>query len=161
MEDRRNVRSDFYPDLVRYNADRCFSKTMQNLPESQLYYEFFTETNLNYLVKVVEERYGIDMNDSYRHDLIDTMIRCFNYHPKTLRALNGLVLMEIRPKIQNLRTEQMRYRQNVVDNQTTRFIKVMDLPKSVCKRKETLSFTEALFGTDERNVDAFRLFQTG
>ena len=148
-------------DPVRYYADHCLSKTMQVLPESPLYTTFFTVSNYNYIVQTLQQRFDVMLEESYRHDVLDAMIKIFTYHPRTLDALNDLVLIELTPKIQMLKTEQERYRLNILENQTTHFLHVLEYPESTCKRKESLSFLESMFGTRERNVEAFRHLQTG
>ena len=148
-------------DFIRNHADHVFDKTMLTLNESPLYVSFFNAANFEYLVKLLEQNYNIILSESYRRDVVDMMIRCFDYHPPNLKSLNNLVLTQLRPMFSNLRMEQNRYKQNVYDNQTTAFIFPENIPEQVCKRKESLSFMDALFGPNECNVAAFRQFRTG
>ena len=80
-------------DNIRVYADKYFNKTMlaENLPNSDLYLNFFTSKNFDFLVKKIETDYQVSLSDSYRHDVLDTMIVCFEYHPVSLNLLNDLV----------------------------------------------------------------------
>ena len=148
-------------DVVRCHADRVFDKTMLTLKESPLYVSFFTVANFDYIVNLLEQNYNVTLSESYRRDVLDMMMRCFEYHPPNLESLNQLVLTQLRPMFSKLRMEQNRYRRNVYDNQTSAFIFPDNIPEQVCKRKESLSFMDALFGPNECNVAAFRQFRTG
>ena len=148
-------------DVIRCHADRVFDKTMLTLKESPLYVSFFNVTNFEYLVQSLQKNYNVTLSESYRRDVLDMMIRCFDYHPPNLDSLNQLVYTQLRPMFSNLRLEQNRYKRNIYDNQTTTFIFPDNIPEQVCKRKESLSFMDALFGPNECNAAAFQKFRTG
>ena len=150
-------------DTVRLQADRYFSKTFldSKLSNSPLYLSFFTTKNFEDIVRTVETNYNVQLNEIYRREVFDAMLRCFEYHPPSLELLNRLVYLELRPKLQNLIMDQVRYRNNMYDNATTTFIVPLDIPEQVCHRKESLSFYDALFGRKGSNVEAFSQFKTG
>ena len=150
-------------DNIKVYADKYFNKTMlaENLPNSDLYLNFFTSKNFDLLVKKIETDYQVSLSDSYRNDVLDTMVVCFEYHPVSLNLLNDLVLVEIRPKIMNLKFEQNRYKTNMYDNALTLFINPMELPQHFTSRKESLSFSDALFGYNDSNAKLFEQFKTG
>ena len=146
-------------DFVRSYADHCLCKTMQTLPESTLYTTFFTVHNYSVIISRLETAFDIILEDSYRHDVLDAMLKIFTYHPRTLDALNDLVIQELTPKLCMLKNDQIRYKTNVLENQNTRFLHLIEKPMSVCHRKESLSFIDAVFGTNERNANAFKKIQ--
>ena len=150
-------------DPIRIQADRYFSRTMLNskLGHSSLYVSFFTLQNFESIVNYTEKTYNVKLNESYKRDVIDTMLKCFEYHPVSLELLNRAVHIELRPKIQNLIIDQVRYNNNVYDNATTTFLVPLDIPEQVCKRRESLSFYDALFGRNGSNVELFSQFRTG
>ena len=145
-------------DPIRIKADKYFDKTFLDpvLPNSELYEQFFTTQNFQFIVNTVEQRYKINLTESYLHDVLDTMFICFEYHPSSLLLLNNLVITELRPKFTNLQYDQNRYTNNTYDNATTAFLTYFDLPQLVTPRKESLSFAEALFGPEKKNIDYFK-----
>ena len=64
-------------DFVRNHADHCLCKTMQNLPESTLYTTFFTVHNYSVIISRIETTFDIILEDSYRHDVLDAMLKVF------------------------------------------------------------------------------------
>ena len=121
-----------------------------------MYEQFFTTQNFQFIVNTVEQRYKLNLTESYLHDVLDTMFICFEYHPSSLLLLNNLVITELRPKFTNLQYDQNRYTNNTYDNATTAFLTYFDLPQLVTPRKESLSFAEALFGPEKKNIDYFK-----
>ena len=101
-------------DFVRTYADHCLSKTMQNLPESMLYTTFFTVHNYAVIISRLETEFDIILEDSYRHDVLDAMLKIFTYHPRSLDALNNLVVQELTLKLCTLNNDQIRYKTNVI-----------------------------------------------
>ena len=150
-------------DTIRIQADRYFNKTLMDnkLHDSELYESFFNLKNYNYVINEIEARYDVKLTNSYMNDVFQIMITCFEYHPINLVQLNDLVFVEIRPKLINLKFDQSRYNTNIYENAATTFIHPLDLPEQVCNRKESLSFTEALFGRNDKNILAFQRFKTG
>ena len=150
-------------DNIRVYADKYFNKTMlaENLPNSDLYLNFFTSKNFDFLVKKIETDYQVSLSDSYRNDVLDTMVVCFEYHPVSLNLLNDLVLVEIRPKIMNLKFEQNRYKTNMYEIAESTFIHPIEFPEHICNRKESLILTDAMFGVNDKNILAFQRFKTG
>ena len=150
-------------DTIRIQADRYFNRTLldRKLENSELYVTFFTLQNYTFILNRIEKDYDVTLSDSYKRDVFHTMLKCFEYHPENLLLLNELVLTELRPKMINLNREQKRYSYNVYENAGTTFIHPIDLPEQVCNRKESLSFTDAMFGVNDKNLLAFQRFKTG
>ena len=150
-------------DNIRIQADRYFNRTLldKKLINSELYEIFFSLQNYNRIIDQIESMYDVVLSSSYRNDVLRTMLTCFEYHPINLTQLNDLVFMEIRPKLVNLKVDRNRYSTNIYENAATTFINPLDLPEQVCNRKESLSFTEALFGRNDKNILAFQRFKTG
>ena len=150
-------------DTIRIQADRYFNKSMMDnkLHNSELYENFFNLKNYNFILNEIEALYDVKLTNSYMNDVFHIMLTCFEYHPINLVQLNDLVFVEIRPKLINLKFEQNRYNNNIYENAATTFIHPLDLPEQVCNRKESLSFTEALFGRNDKNILAFQRFKTG
>ena len=89
-------------DFIRNHADHVFDKTMLTLNESPLYVSFFTVANFEYLVNLLEQNYNVTLSESYRRDVLDMMMKCFEYHPPNLKSLNQLVLTQLRPMFSKL-----------------------------------------------------------
>ena len=158
MYNSNKINKNISADPIRIKADKYFDKTFLDpvLPNSELYEQFFTTQNFQFIVNTVEQRYKINLTESYLHDVLDTMFICFEYHPSSLLLLNNLVITELRPKFTNLHYDQKRYTNNTYDNATTAFLTYFDLPQLVTPRKESLSFAEALFGPEKKNIDYFK-----
>ena len=158
MYNSNKINKNISADPIRIKADKYFDKTFLDpvLPNSELYEQFFTTQNFQFIVNTVEQRYKINLTESYLHDVLDTMFICFEYHPSSLLLLNNLVITELRPKFTNLQYDQNRYTNNKYDNATTAFLTYFDLPQLVTPRKESLSFAEALFGPEKKNIDYFK-----
>ena len=158
MYNSNKINKNISADPIRIKADKYFDKTFLDpvLLNSELYEQFFTTLNFQFIVNTVEQRYKINLTESYLHDVLDTMFICFEYHPSSLLLLNNLVITELRPKFTNLQQEQNRYTNNIYDNATTAFLTYFDLPQLVTPRKESLSFAEALFGPEKKNIDYFK-----
>ena len=158
MYNSNKINKNISADPIRIKADKYFDKTFLDpvLPNSELYEQFFTTQNFQFIVNTVEQRYKLNLTESYLHDVLDTMFICFEYHPSSLLLLNNLVITELRPKFTNLQYDQNRYTNNTYDNATTAFLTYFDLPQLVTPRKESLSFAEALFGPEKKNKDYFK-----
>ena len=102
-------------DNIKVYADNYFNKKMlsTNLPNSSLYTSFFTKQNFELIIRTIEQKYNVQLSESYQHDVLDVMITCFEYHPISLNLLNNLVLTELRPKMMNLKFERDRYQLNM------------------------------------------------
>ena len=151
-------------DTIRIQADRYFNKSLMDtnkLHNTELYEKFFNLKNYNFILNEIESRYDVKLTNSYMNDVFRIMLTCFEYHPINLVQLNDLVFVEIRPKLINLKFDQSRYNTNIYENAATNFIHPLDLPEQVCNRKESLSFTEAMFGRNDKNILAFQRFKTG
>ena len=150
-------------DTIRIQADRYFNKTLMDdkLKNSELYESFFNLQNYNSIINQIESRYDVKLTNSYLNDVFQIILTYFEYHPINLVQLNDLVFVETRPKLINLKFDQSRYNTNIYENAATTFIHPLDLPEQVCNRKESLSFTEALFGRNDKNILAFQRFKTG
>lgn len=148
----------FPEDPILQHADRCLKRTV--IPDgTDTYRNFFSLKNYNSLIHYFEHQYGVELDTSYRNDVLDAMLRSFSSHYARLDDTNNLVITFMHPKLAQLRNTQDRFKRNVVENQTTKFLHVMANPANVCKRKETLSFSEALFGPNDRNAPAFARFK--
>ena len=158
MYNTNKINNNISADPIRIKADKYFDKTFLDpvLPNLYLYEQFFTIQNFQFIVNTLENNYKINLTESYLHDVLDTMFICFEYHPSSLLLLNNLVITELRPKFTNLQYEQNRYTNNTYDNATTAFLTYFDLPQLVTPRKESLSFAEALFGPEKKNIDYFK-----
>ena len=158
MYNSNKINKNISADPIRIKADKYFDKTFLDpvLPNSELYEQFFTTQNFQFIVNAVEQRYKLNLTESYLHDVLDTMFICFEYHPSSWLLLNNLVITELRPKFTNLQYEQNRYTNNTYDNATTAFLTYFDLPQLITPRKESLSFAEALFGPEKKNIDYFK-----
>ena len=158
MYNTNKINNNISADPIRIKADKYFDKTFLDpvLPNSYLYEQFFTIQNFQFIVNTLENNYKINLTESYLHDVLDTMFICFEYHPSSLLLLNNLVITELRPKFTNLQQEQNRYTNNIYDNATTAFLTYFDLPQLVTPRKESLSFSEALFGPEKKNIQYFK-----
>ena len=146
-------------DPIRSYADKYFSKTYldKTIPNSELYKSFFTLDNFQNLIRQIETLYKLTLTEtSYKHDILDTMFVCFEYHPPTLELLNNLVLIELRPKFINLGMDQNRYTENIYDNANTAFLTFFENPMLVTPRRESLSFADALFGPSNKRIDYFK-----
>ena len=124
MYNSNKINKNISADPIRIKADKYFDKTFLDpvLPNSELYEQFFTTQNFQFIVNTVEQRYTINLTESYLHDVLDTMFICFEYHPSSLLLLNNLVITELRPKFTNLQYDQNRYTNNTYDNATTAFL---------------------------------------
>jgi hypothetical protein len=158
MYNSNKINKNISAHPIRIKADKYFDKTFLDsvLPNSELYEQFFTTQNFQFIVNTVEQRYKLNLTESYLHDVLDTMFICFEYHPSSLLLLNNLVITELRPKFTNLQYDQNSYTNNTYDNATTAFLTYFDLPQLVTPRKESLSFAEALFGPEKKNIDYFK-----
>lgn len=120
---------------------------------------FFSLNNYNFLIDHFERAYDIRLDASARNDVMDAMLRAFSSHYSDLDHTNRTVMLFMRPKLEQRRIIDDRFKRNVVENQSTKFLHVLTNPQNVCKRKETLSFSEALFGPNDRNAAAFARFK--
>ena len=74
------------------------------------------------------------------------MFKCFENYPfDNLNTLNQYVVNRLTCKFKNLKSNKDRYLENIKNNQSSRFLTNFDKPLNVTKRKDSLSFTDALF----------------
>ena len=150
-------------DPIRIQADRYFNKTFldSKLKNSELYETFFSEQNYNYITSRIEKNYHVKLSDSYRKDIFYVMLNCWEYHPINLLQLNHIVFIQLMPKLKHLIDDQNRYNTNIYEIAENTFIRSFELPQLICSRTESLSFTEALFGRNDKNAQDFNNFKTG
>ena len=151
----------FENDRVRARANHVYGRTMSYGSASALYDGFFSETNLRELVSTIETRFGTVLDASYIEDVVVAMLQCFAYHASTLEGTNELVLIAVQPKLQALNDMRTRYQTNLVENEGTKFLHFMDHPRPILsdRRNTVLSFSDALFGVNDRNAKAFEHFK--
>ena len=77
-------------DSIRLQADRYFNRTLldRKLENSELYVTFFTLQNYTFILNRIEKDYNVTLSDSYKRDVFQTMLKCFEYHPENLLLLN-------------------------------------------------------------------------
>ena len=140
-------------DPIRIVADRYFGKVYlnKNVPNSTLYVTFFTNNNYTNLINTIEHQYDLKVTDTYRHDILNAMLKCYEYHTCDLESMNRLVLNELSKQFVRLKNEQNRYKTTTDETQSTYFMKPLELPLHVSSRKESLSFSNALFGNKKVN----------
>ena len=136
-------------DQVRNNADHYFNRMYMNkqLPVSTLYIIFFTDNNYNTLTNIIESTFNVKITESfYYHEILEAMFKCFENYPfDNLNTLNQYVVNRLTCKFKNLKSDKDRYLENIKNNQSSRFLTNFDKPLNVTKRKDSLSFTDALF----------------
>ena len=150
-------------DLVRIQADRSYNKTLLHpkFKNSELYTAFFSSQNFYFIIDRIEKEYDVNLSESYRRDVFDTMLKCFQYHPENFTLLNALVFTELRPKLTNLIMDQKRYKTNMYEIAESTCIHPIEFPEHICNRKESLILTDAMFGVNDKNILAFQRFKTG
>jgi hypothetical protein len=148
-------------DYVRQRADKVYGRTFTFAPNGPLYDSFFCVDNFSHLIRTLETEFGVILNPSNREDVMVAMLQCFAYHGSNLDNTNRLVVIRMQPKVQALTQMKQRYQQNLSDNESNKFLHFMDPPRQIRsdRRDVTLSFSDALFGVNDRNARAFDHFK--
>lgn len=155
-------------DPIRKYADGFFSRTLMTSNLVQPWYnDFFCTSNFNTLVATIQSTYNVSLTKHYFNDVLDSMLNCYkDWRPLDQRDItaewyNQIVVYNIAPKMSMIAKEQERYRRDLIDIQNTRFIHPIPNPENICKRKESLSFSNALFGPNDSKAAEFAMFKTG
>ena len=145
-------------DPIRQYADAFFKRTFLHDQLVQPWYnDFFSIKNFNNLVADIQQTFNVSLSSFYFNDILDSMLNCYNdWRPLdgeevSAEWYNKVVILNISPKMSMVAKEQERYRRDLIDIQNTRFINPIPKPENVCKRKESLSFSDALFGSEKKN----------
>uniref|UniRef100_A0A6C0CSG5 Uncharacterized protein n=1 Tax=viral metagenome TaxID=1070528 RepID=A0A6C0CSG5_9ZZZZ len=160
-------------DFVRHHADSYYIRGINvNLQVSEDYKLFFSKKNFDLIVSRLEQEYSLELSkhiyedyvtntSSYRMDILNSMLAVYDKYPCVYAFLMDMVMSELKPKFRLLQLEKNRYHRNIVENQTTRFLHLDRRAPLISKRRESLSFADALFGKNDKNVNQFAMFRTG